>query len=98
MNIFHWKQETVCEISYILADGKVVNDDDKDLFDIMATSPNSTYVTINISIEHVTLNLLYVYLSLYETNSICRRNTCFILPNNLRHTSTQYSCLHRIIV
>jgi len=84
MDIFHWKQETVCEISYILADGKVVSDNDKHLFDIMATGPKSTYVTINISTEHVTVYLLYVYLSLYETNSICRRNTCFILPNNLR--------------
>jgi len=62
MDIFHWKQETVCEISYILADGKVVNDDDKHLFDIMATSPNSTYVTIKISTEHVTVYLLYVQL------------------------------------
>jgi len=31
------------------------NDNDKHLFDIMATSPKSTYVTINISTEHVTV-------------------------------------------
>ena len=64
MDIFHWKQETVCEISCILADGKVVkdNDDDKHLFDIMAIGPKSQCVTINISTEHVTVYLLYVYI------------------------------------
>jgi len=32
-----------------------ISDNDKHLFDIMATGPKSTYVTINISTEHVTV-------------------------------------------
>jgi len=31
------------------------NDNDKNVFDIMAIGPKSTYVTINISNEHVTV-------------------------------------------
>ena len=71
-----------------------VDGNDKHVFDIMTTGPNSTYVTINISTEHVNYCVLTICtnLSLYEKNSISRTFTCFILPNNLRHNSTLYSC------
>jgi len=40
-------KDILCLVNY--------TDNDKHLFDIMATGPKSTYVTINISTEHVTV-------------------------------------------